>query len=235
MWYPENKQELEDFIDNTFKKKPNIKPKKINGLIVPHAGYEYSGEIAGKAFSLLNGKKIDCAVIIGPSHYVHLSSFVTSSLDEWKTPIGTIELKKINLPIGNIEGEHSIKNQVPFLQMLGIKQIIPIMVGEITNENARELARKLSRIKAVYIFSTDLTHFMEYSQAKEKDAKTINILENLDLDNFLAVDACGYYPLLVLMHLCTIKKTEPHLIEYKNSGDITSDKSSVVGYCSMWF
>lgn len=76
---------------------------------------------------------------------------------------------------------------------------------------------------------------MEYNKAKEKDAKTINILEELDFENFESVDACGYFPLLVLMHLCKIKKTKPHLIEYKNSGDITSDKSSVVGYSSMWF
>ena len=235
MWYPENKQELENFINNSFRKKPSIKPRTINGLIVPHAGYEYSGEIAAKAFLLLKGKKIDSAIIIGPSHYVSLEGFMTSNLNEWKTPLGTVKLGKINLPLRDIESEHSIKNQVPFLQMLGIKQIIPIMVGNITNEDAKELARKISKIKAVYIFSTDLTHFMEYNKAKEKDAKTINILEELDFENFESVDACGYFPLLVLMHLCKIKKTKPHLIEYKNSGDITSDKSSVVGYSSMWF
>jgi len=235
MWYPENKQELENFINNSFKKKLNIKPRTINGLIVPHAGYEYSGEIAAKAFSLLKGRKIDSAIIIGPSHYVSLEGFMTSNLNEWKTPLGAVKLGKINLPLGDIESEHSIKNQVPFLQMLGIKQIIPIMVGNITNEDAKELARKLSKIKAVYIFSTDLTHFMEYNKAKEKDAKTINILEELDFENFDSVDACGYFPLLVLMHLSKIKKTKPHLIEYKNSGDITSNKSSVVGYSSMWF
>ena len=235
MWYPENKPELELFIENTFKKKPNIKFKKINGIIVPHAGYEYSGEVAGKAFSLLKNKKLDKAVIIGPSHYIYLQDGVTSNLEEWRTPLGTTKLGKINIPAGDIEQEHSIKNQVPFLQKLGIKEIIPIMVGKLTNESAKELAKKISKINAVYIFSTDFSHFLPYEEAVKKDKHSIKILENMDFENFKYVDACGFFPLLVLMHLCKIKKTHPKLIEYKNSGDITLDKSSVVGYASFWF
>lgn len=235
MWYPENKQELESFIDNSFKRKPNIKTKKINGLIVPHAGYEYSGMIAGKAFSMLKGKRLDKAIIIGPSHYVYLFDAMTSNLNEWKTPLGTTKLGKINLLAGDIEQEHSIKNQVPFLQKLNIKEIIPIMIGKITNEQAKELAKKIAKIKAIYIFSTDLSHFYEYDEAKAIDKKTINIIEDLDKNNFKYLDACGYFPLMVLFHLCKIKKTKPKLIEYKNSGDIIEDKSAVVGYSSFWF
>ena len=235
MWYPENKQELESFIDNAFKKKPNIKAKKINGLIVPHAGYEYSGEIAGKAFSLLKNKKTKTAIVIGPSHYVYLFDAMTSNLEEWHTPLGKTPLGKINLLAGDIEQEHSIKNQVPFLQKLNIKEIIPVMIGKITNEQAKEIAKKISKIKALYIFSTDLSHFMPYDKAKETDKRTINIIENLDENNFKFIDACGYFPLLVLFYLCKIKKTHPHIIEYKNSGDIIGDKSAVVGYSSFWF
>ncbi len=235
MWYPSNKQELESFIDNSFKRKPNIKPKKINGLIVPHAGYEYSGMIAGKAFSLLKGKRLDKAIIIGPSHYVYLFDAMTSNLEEWSTPIGKTKLGKINLLAGDIEQEHSIKNQVPFLQKLGIKEIIPIMIGKITDEQAKELAKKIAKIKALYIFSTDLSHFLEYEKAKEIDKKTIDIIEKLDMENFKDIDACGYFPLMVLFELCKIKKTRPKLIEYKNSGDIVDDKSAVVGYSSFWF
>jgi MEMO1 family protein len=248
MWYPEHKEELESFINNSFKRKPSLGwrkgddgriksfPNKINGLIVPHAGYEYSGMIAGKAFSLLKNKRLNKAIIIGPSHYVYLFDSMTSNLDEWKTPIGTTKLGKINLLAGDIEQEHSIKNQVPFLQKLNIKEIIPIMIGKITDEQAKELAKKIAKIKnAVYIFSTDLSHFYEYDKAKETDKKTINIIENLDKNNFKYIDACGYFPLMVLFHLCKIKKTHPKLIEYKNSGDITGDKSSVVGYAGFYF
>lgn len=236
MWYPENKKELEEFIENSFRKKPNIKYKKINGLIVPHAGYEYSGKIAGTAFSLLKNKKIDTAIIIGPSHYISLSDAVTSNLEEWKTPLGISTIKQFpSLNPTDLKSEHSIKNQIPFLQKLGIKNIIPIMIGEITEEKAKELAKKIAKIKAIYIFSTDLSHFLEYEKAKNIDKKTIKIIENLDKNNFENIDACGKYPLLVLFYLCKIKNTHPYSIEYKNSGDIINDKSSVVGYSSFYF
>lgn len=254
MWYPDNKQELEGFIDKSFKKKISIKTKKIHGLIVPHAGYEYSGAIAGKAFSLLKpqnsmnfgskksnkkdflgNKKIKIAIVLGPSHYVYLFEACTSNLEYWHTPLGQIKLFNKNFQEGDIEQEHSIKNQIPFLQKLGIKEIMPLMIGKITNEQAEEIAKKISKVKALYVFSTDLSHFMPYNQAKETDKKTIKILEELDENNFKNLDACGYFPLLIMKHLCKIKKTHPRLIEYKNSGDITGDKSGVVGYASFWF
>ncbi|MDD5193601.1 MAG: AmmeMemoRadiSam system protein B [Candidatus Nanoarchaeia archaeon] len=237
MWYPESKQELEDFIDQSFKQK-TIKYKpltKIQGLIVPHAGYEYSGAIAGKAFSLLKNRKIKKAIILGPSHYANLSGAVTSDLKEWKTSLGNIKLFNKNFPEGDIEPEHSIKNQVPFLQKLNFKEIMPLMIGNINNEQAKEIAEKISKIKAVYIFSTDLSHFYNYKNAVQTDKNTVQIIESLDFDNFKNVDACGYFPLLIMMHLCKILKTKPHLIEYKNSGDVTWDKSSVVGYASFYF
>lgn len=245
MWYPSDKQELEDFIDKSFKQRISKKPKKIHGLIVPHAGYEYSGMIAGKAFSLLRNKKIKKAIIFGPSHYVHLFEACTSNLNEWKTSLGKIKLfnsiaSATNKPVPlfetmDLQSEHSIKNQIPFLQKLNFKEIMPLMIGNITNEQAKEIAKKIAKIKAIYIFSTDLSHFYDYEKAVRTDKNTIQILENLDIDNFKNIDACGYFPLLIMMHLCKIKNTKPHLIEYKNSGDITGDKSSVVGYASMLF
>jgi MEMO1 family protein len=236
MWYPEHREELEKFIIDSFRQKINIKPKKINGLIVPHAGYEYSGKIAGRAFSLLKNKRTKKAVIIGPSHYVYLYEAMTTNLDEWSTPLGKTKLGKINLLSGDIEQEHSIKNQVPFLQELGIKEIIPVMVGKITKEQAKEYAKKISKIKdSFFIFSTDLSHFYEYNKAKDADKRTIEIIEKLDKENLKHLDACGLYPLMILFELCKIKKTKPRLLEYKNSGDITGDKSAVVGYASFYF
>ena len=233
-WYPEHKQELESVL-NKYLRKSNLNPKKINGLIVPHAGYEYSGAIAGKAFSLLRNKKIKKAIIIGPSHYINLNDAITTNREFWETPFGKIKTFNPDFLHADIYHEHSIKNQLPFLQYLNFKEIMPLMVGKISLEKAEEIAEKISKIPAVYIFSTDLSHFLSYDEAVKKDKKTIEIIENLDLNSIKDIDACGIYPLLILFCLCKIKKTKPHLIIYKNSGDVTGDKEAVVGYASFYF
>jgi len=238
MWYPQEKEELERELDMFLnggkinRKKPQM---SAHGLIVPHAGYEFSGKIAGKAFSLIKNQKIKRAVILGPSHYFPLSGALTSNKEKWETALGDVKIFKTDFKEAKIEQEHSIDNQIPFLQRLGIKEIMPLVIGELTNGQAKEIAEKLSKIPALYVFSTDLSHFLPYEQALKKDKETIKLIENLDLKNFHKIDACGFYPLLVMMHLCKLKNLKPHLVEYKNSGDITGEKSSVVGYASFWF
>jgi len=233
MWYPTNKNELNQQVNNFLKTGKH--KKNVNGLIVPHAGYEYSGAVAGQAFSLIKKDSIKKAIIIGPSHYVQLFEAVTSNREFWETPLGKIKTFNKDFPTGDIYQEHSIKNQVPFLQKLGVQEIMPLMIGKITNEQAEEIAKSIIKIKALYVFSTDLSHFLDDNLAEERDKKTIKIIENLDKDNFNQIDACGYFPLMVLFHLCKLKKTKPKLIQYKHSGDITGDKESVVGYCAMEF
>jgi len=235
MWYPQEKEQLEQEIDKFLNEKSGKKIEEINGLIVPHAGYEFSGKIAGKVFSLIKNKKIDKAIIIGPSHYLPISGVLTSNKNQWETSLGDVKIFKTDFKTAKIEQEHSIDNQIPFLQKLGVKEILPLMIGEITDEEALEIAEKLSKIPALYIFSTDLSHFLPYEEAVKKDGETIELIENLDLQNFFKIDACGFYPLLVMMHLCKLKNAKPHLIEYKNSGDVTGEKASVVGYGSFYF
>ncbi|MDP2926340.1 MAG: AmmeMemoRadiSam system protein B [Nanoarchaeota archaeon] len=235
MWYPENKDKLIKFIEDSFNQDIDIKLKKINGLVVPHAGYEYSGNIAGKAFSLLKNEKIEKAIILGPSHYIPINKPLTTDKKEIKTPLGSIKTFNLGFIEENIDKEHSINNQIPFLQYLGIKEILPLMIGDITKEKAKEIALKISEVPAIYIFSTDLSHFLKYEDAKSTDLGTIHILESMNSDLLSSIEACGYYPLMILLELCKIKKTKLHLIEYKNSGDVTGDKSQVVGYASFWF
>ncbi len=235
MWYPHEKERLEKELDRFLSEKTDKKLDKINGLIVPHAGYEFSGKVAGKAFSLIKDKKINRAVILGPSHYIPLSGVLTLNKEQWETSLGDVKTFDIDFKKAKIEQEHSIDNQVPFLQRMGIREIMPLMVGEITNEQAIAIAEKLSKIPALYVFSTDLSHFLPYEQAVKKDKETIRLIESLDLQNFHKIDACGFYPLLIMMHLCRLKGLKPQLVDYKNSGDITGEKDSVVGYASFYF
>jgi AmmeMemoRadiSam system protein B len=240
MWYSENKKELENFIKNCFNQKLDLKgvSKQINGLIVPHAGYSYSGNVAGKAYSIIKNSKEKAkkAVILGPSHYIYLNEAVTYNQNSWPTPLGEIKTFNSGFRVLNIKNEHSIDNQVPFLQMLGLKEILPLMIGDITFDYAKETAKKISMIKnAVYIISSDLSHFLKYEDALEIDKKTIEIIENINKKEFRKIDACGIFPILILFELCNILNTKPKLLEYKNSGDVTGEKSQVVGYASFYF
>jgi len=231
-WYSQNKNELDMQVDDFLNQK--IKKSGVHGIVVPHAGYEFSGKIAGKAFSALK-KSVKRAVILGPSHHTSLLGVLTSYKKEAYTPFGSINIFNEGFDEGEIQ-EHSIDNQVPFLQKLGFKEILPLMIGQISDMQAVRIAEKLSKInKASYIFSTDLSHFLPYEQAIIKDKKTIEIIKNLDLENADKIDACGKFPLLVLINLCKMNNWQPKLIEYKNSGDVTGDKTSVVGYSTFYF
>jgi len=235
MWYPTDNQELQEAIKRFLQDKKNAKKiiKEIHGLIVPHAGYEFSGKIAGKAFSLLKSRKIEKAIVLGPSHYSRF--YGIKALKAIKTPLGEAKIIKNNFE--KIEYEHSINNQVPFLQVISPSvKILPLAVGEISPEDAKKIAEYLLSIKnAVYIFSSDLSHFLNYEEAVKRDKKTIEIIKDCNEKKIENADACGIFSLLILIELCKIKSWKPKLIEYKNSGDVIGEKNSVVGYASFWF
>jgi len=238
-WYPQNKEELHALVETLMKPSEGEKPskesketKEIHGLIVPHAGYEFSGKIAGKAFTMLKKQKKKKAIILGPSHSAGF--FGVRVLNEKETPLGKIKIIKNDYE--KIDYEHSVDNELPFLQELGFEEFLPLVIGELDNQEAEKIANEISQIKdAVYIFSTDLSHFHSYKNALKQDKKTIRIIEKLKVEDFPNINACGQFPLLVFLHLCKIKNWKPELIEYKNSGDITQEKNSVVGYASFIF
>jgi|SRR3989338_8056757 len=236
-WYPQDKKELSKVIDKFLEQKLELKQKQINGLIVPHAGYSFSGEIVGKAYALLKEQKPKIAIILAPSHYLPLSGIASHNQPNWQTSLGNIDIIDNNFHKIDISKEHAIDNQVPFLQKLGFKKILPLVIGEITREQAKEIASEISKIEAIIIVSTDLSHFLPYNEAVKKDKETIKAIENLDSEKLSKIEnsACGIYPLKIIVELCKIKNWMPKLIEYKNSGDITGDKSSVVGYASFCF
>lgn len=225
MWYPKSKQELNKALKGFLNPEPN---PNLHGIIVPHAGYVFSGAIAGKAFSLLPKKQK--AIVLAPSHQVLLKGI--ASLKKIKTPLGEIKITPNEYE--KIDYEHAIDNQIPFLQVLGYKEVLPLVIGEISMNEAKQIATQLPKNNPI-IISTDLSHFLNYEQANQKDKQTIEIIKNLDLNKTNQIDACGIYPLLIAINLCKIHDWDPKLIQYKNSGDIMGDKSQVVGYSSFWF
>jgi len=230
-WYPQKASELNNILTKFLSQKVEITDKEIHGIIVPHAGYEYSGEIAGKAYALLKNSPVKQAIIFGPSHYIGFDGLM--AIKKIDTPIDLTDIPENDYM--KLEHEHSVENQFPFLQKLGFNEILPLVVGDITQEEAKEIAEKYANEKKIFIFSTDLSHFFPYEKAINIDKKTIEIIENLNLEKIEDLDACGKHDLMIMMHLCKINNWQPHLIEYKNSGDVTGEKDSVVGYASFYF
>src|SRR4030042_4065887 len=139
-WYPQQNKDLDNLLNELLK---NDFPKhEVHGIIVPHAGYPYSGAIAGKAFSYLKNSNLKKAIILAPSHYIGLRGLAKHNKDYWETPLGKIKIfdEKIRAEEIDMKEEHAIGNQIPFLQKIGFQEIFPLMIGSITMQEARKIA-----------------------------------------------------------------------------------------------
>jgi len=260
IFYPGSAEELKEKIDNLLNKveKEELKGELI-GLIVPHAGYDYSGEIAAYAYKQLEGKKIDTVILIGESHYHRFPGASIGNYQSYHTPLGEVEVDN-DLAINMIkyedaikfypqvhQREHSLEVQLPFLQtLLKDFKIIPIILGERSSKLSSNIceailqeSKKKDR-KILFIASTDLSHFYPYQTALQLDNLTIKAIEKLDSDSFYQGLSYGNYYLCGGAAVGTLLKIAENLeankiklLKYANSGDITGNKSRVVGYASF--
>ena len=229
----------------------------VRALIVPHAGYDYSGQIAAEDYKLVEGRKFDSVIIIAFLHRLFLQGVFVDDVAAYETPLGRVPVdrelaREIRMfhPIfqntmpDRLE-EHSLEVQIPFLQetVPGLK-IVPVYIGvqEITNSTilAEALTRILAGRNLLVVATTDLSHFYSYEAASEKDKALIALFEKGNAEAIYdayvreEAEACGMGPVLTSILLARkMKWSGPHLIRYANSGDVTGDRSSVVGYAAL--
>ncbi len=213
--------------------KPN---QKLHGLIVPHAGWIYSGKTAFLAFRYLEQIKPDRIALLGPAHAWPLQGVAMDSHDHWKTPVGEVSLFQDEFfPVHqeSHDQEHALEVQMPFIRhYCKNAKVLPILVGKIQDQKVREIALHLSEKEYFIIISTDLSHFYPLSDATERDRRSIESLEKLSAKH---VDACGINPLRIAIEYCRINALQPTLIDYSTSADYSGNRSSVVGYASFYF
>ncbi|MEC4847788.1 MAG: MEMO1 family protein [Nitrosarchaeum sp.] len=236
----------------------NIK-KKIFGVICPHAGYVYSGPIACNSFYEISSDLPDLFIIIGPNHWGIGSSVATMIDTKWETPLGEVEvdseiteeISKLTdvIEIDNFSHsrEHSLEVQIPMLQEIAANfKIVPIALINQSKEIAIKVGTAVAKIaqknKVMIIGSSDFTHYESNEFAHEQDSALIEPILELDVDRFYDVlhkrdiSACGYGAIASTMIACKeIGATKGELLKYATSGDISGDKSSVVGYGSIIF
>jgi len=229
-------------------------PRKIIALIVPHAGYIYSGPVASHAYKELADDGIfHTAVILGPNHTGYGAAVSLWTGNSWETPLGKVRIDKElaqNLAGGIIEAdetahiyEHSIEVQLPWLQHLykDIK-IVPITMLAQDIETARAVGKAISQVgnNIIIIASSDFTHYEPHSLAVDKDMSMIEAIVNLDEEQLykqrgmLNSTMCGYGPVAsVIVAAKEMKAKRAILLKYATSGDTSGDFSRVVGYGSI--
>ncbi|MBI4303479.1 MAG: AmmeMemoRadiSam system protein B [Chloroflexi bacterium] len=231
--------------------------EEVIGLVSPHAGYVYSGQVAGATISRVKFK--DTFVIMGPNHTGNGQPLSIMTEGVWKTPLGDVqvdsELGKQILASSEYlkedyrasQSEHSIEVQLPFLQYFkpDIK-IVPIVLsyadGEVYKEIGRGIAKAIKELKreVVIIASSDMTHYEPDESARQKDAQAIGAILDLNEDELLrrvaelGITMCGYAPTVSMMAAAKeLGATRAELVKYQTSGDSSGDYSSVVGYAGI--
>lgn len=224
-------------------------PKAPKALIVPHAGYIYSGSTAAAGYALLaaGAGSIRRVVLLGPTHRVAVAGMALPGVDAFATPLGRVPLdtallaELARLPQVEINDaahaeEHSLEVQLPFLQRrLGDFTLVPVAVGHAgADAVAALLEAAWGGPETLIVVSSDLSHFLPYAQAQVVDAATCQQILAGDL-TLRPAQACGAFPLNGLLLAARRRGLQPTLIAHCNSGDTAGDRGRVVGYAAFAF
>lgn len=238
-FYPGDEAELKATIEEYLSAAKEVKLEgRIRGMVVPHAGYVYSGPIAAYGYKLLAKQKPKEIAILGPSHYAMFPGACESGFQFWDTPLGRVKVKSATGgPISvfpTAHGpEHCLEVQLPFLQaILGEKfEVWPLLCGEVDPEELADAVMERMDKDTFIIASSDLSHYKSYDTARKIDAIANESVPALDIARFEREgDACGKTAILTLMHIAKKKKWKGKLLDYRNSGDTAGPKDQVVGY-----
>ena len=225
---------------------PDTPPKAV---IVPHAGYIYSGPVAARAYALLApfAARYRRVVLLGPTHRVAIRGLAAPACDAFATPLGTVaidsaaraaisDLPQVGISDAVHAQEHALEVQLPFLQtVLAEFSVLPLAVGDATPESVAEVLERLwGGPETLIAISSDLSHYLPYDAARQADSRTIERILALDLLGD-PHSACGAIPINGLLKAARRHGLHPELIDLRNSGDTAGDRLRVVGYAAIAF
>jgi len=260
-WYPDNPKQLADTVDGYINAAtlPDLDGEVV-GVMAPHAGLIYSGPVAGYAFAALQGIEPEVVAVVSPMHHPYNQPLLTTSHSDYATPLGLVPVDHQNLgilndklkaeadiqlsPISN-DPEHSLEIELPFLQRVFPKgfRLIPVMVRDQTRRIARALGLALASVlqsrSGILVASTDLSHFFPQSVAEGLDTEILRRIESFNPNMLFEAEeqgkgyACGHAALAaVLWAAKSLGADQTKVLHYATSGDISGDRSQVVGYAS---
>jgi AmmeMemoRadiSam system protein B len=258
-WYPANPQRLAEEVDGYLADSPDDPAPKPLALVAPHAGLIYSGPVAAHAYKRVAAHRYAAVVLVGPSHFVDFRGVSIWPRGAWDTPFGEVPVAEpLAAAIAEESGEvveradahrreHSLEMQLPFIaRVLPGTPIVPLVMGAQTRRTAETLGDSLAKAigkwtddtgRVLLVASSDLSHYMDATTASGMDAVVIRHVEAFDAEGLMRTleieprHACGGGPIVsVLRAAGQLGATSSRVVRYADSGDVSGDKSAVVGY-----
>jgi AmmeMemoRadiSam system protein B len=258
-WYDSHPKRLASEIDGYL---DNAVIPALDGdvlaLITPHAGYMYSGAVAGHAFATVSNRDFDLVAVLSPFHAFHQAAFLSSSHAAYQTPLGKLSIDRDAISTLNAslrtdlgfgletiarDGEHSLEIELPFLQRALTSEfdLLPIMIRSVDARELEALGKALANLlhgrNALIVASTDLSHFYHQNKAKELDGEMLRQIEAFSPEGVLRAEemgvgfACGRGAVATTLFAArALGADSVKVVKYATSGDVTGDMSSVVGY-----
>lgn len=249
-FYPENPLRLRATVERFLREARPSSVADPKAVVAPHAGYIYSGPIAGSAFAALarDRERIRRVVVLGPSHWVPFRGLAACSAAVWETPLGEIpvdtaalrslcELPHVSVLDEAHSREHSLEVELPFLQVaLGDFKLVPLVAGDASDAEVAHVIEQLWDGDATrFVISTDLSHYLDYKTAQRVDAATARAVERLRPEDISDEQACGHVPLRGMLCAARARGLRAHTLDLRNSGDTAGSPERVVGYGAWVF
>lgn len=248
-FYPSDPGELRTVVESLLGRAVVQEGPAPRALVVPHAGYIYSGPVAASAYAqlLAHRSAFRRVVLLGPAHHVPLRSMALPGVDEFISPLGPVPLDRAAIAALDQPGitvdarahrlEHSLEVQLPFLQLaVGRFELVPLVVGQVnTGTVARVIDVLWSLPSTLVVVSSDLSHYLGYAEARARDRKTCQSIEAMDPAGIHHSDACGAEPLKGLLAAARRRGLAVRTLDLRNSGDTAGSRDRVVGYGAWMF
>ena len=249
-FYPDDPEELRSEVKGFIAAAKTGTDKIPKAIIAPHAGYMYSGPIAGSAYTCLaRGRdRLERVVLLGPSHFAGFDGLAAGSAAVFQSPLGPIPVDEAALTrirklpqVTTLDAahrhEHSLEVHLTFLQVaLGKFKLVPLVVGDATAEEVGEVLNELwGGGETGIVVSSDLSHYHDYETAQQTDHETARIIESLNWQDLDGGQACGCRPVGGLLWAANKRGLHCHTVDLRNSGDTSGSRDRVVGYGAFVF
>jgi AmmeMemoRadiSam system protein B len=251
MFYPADAGRLRAMVEGCLGAAVGAEPGRMpKAVIAPHAGYVYSGPVAGQAFAALGDRASELrrAIVIGPAHFVPFRGIAVPGAAAFRTPLGDVpldgdaiealrDLPQVQVADVPHEPEHALEVELPFIQaVLADFALVPLLVGEATGTEVAEVLDRLwGGPETLLVISSDLSHYEPYERARAHDAATAAAIERLDFTRLGPRDACGWLGVAGLLIEAGRRGMQAVRLDLRTSGDTAGGRDQVVGYGAWAF